>query len=463
MSETRREYLKRITLVLDEIEQHLDEDLSLSRLAEKAHYSPYHFHRVFLTIVGEHLQVYVNRKRIERIASILLVDTDRPLKDLAYTYGFNSDNSFSRAFKKYYGVSPTTFRAEGKEVLRKIGIEPFSSEKYLWSIDNLLQWMNMNARITITERPAVRLASLSTIGEVEKIGSMFQRLMDWGDQQGVLATTDFNAITLYHDNPHVTQTSDLRISAGVTIDRSIAADGEIRELTLESGIYAVGRFEIVGAEIATAWKGMCTWVIDQDLEFRDGHYFEVYHNDHTTHPEGKFILDICIPIHPSDRFPLGVPQVVTLADESSCDPAPGYHELIGFMKDLRAHLQQVYELGYRFGSIYRGHPEYSYFSLSPEPLKVLKLKYVIVLDHKKREVSICLSGQNKSIRKKYWTLFQDSNWDRYPLVKSIDDSLYILDHVMVKNASLSDKQGLIDRIEEEADQFMNEMTEILVS
>ena len=105
MSETGREYLKRIDGVVDYIEANLDADLTLAHLSEKSYYSPYHFHRVFSIVVGEKVNEFVNRKRIERIASILLVEQNIPLKDLAYKYGFNSDNSFSKTFKRYYSIT----------------------------------------------------------------------------------------------------------------------------------------------------------------------------------------------------------------------------------------------------------------------------------------------------------------------------------------------------------------------
>jgi len=168
MNQTRHEYLKRINFVLDFIEQNLDIDLSLNYLSEQAHYSPYHFHRVFSTVVGERLNEYINRKRIERIASILLVKQNSALKDLAYQYGFNSDNSFSRAFKKYYGISPTEFKSQGKTLLSKIGIEPFSNEKYICSIDSTKQWIKMNAQITIQELHELKLASISHTGAFDK-------------------------------------------------------------------------------------------------------------------------------------------------------------------------------------------------------------------------------------------------------------------------------------------------------
>jgi len=168
LNRTREEYIKRINYVLDFIEKNLEADLSLESLSQKAYYSPYHFHRVFSTIIGEPLNQYVNRKRIERIASILLTNSTIPIKDLVYTYGFNNESSFSRTFKKHYGISPTKFKSEGKNTFSKIGIEVFTTEKYICSIDNLKKWIEMNAQIVVTELQEIKLAGIMHIGEFEK-------------------------------------------------------------------------------------------------------------------------------------------------------------------------------------------------------------------------------------------------------------------------------------------------------
>lgn len=465
MNETRREYLKRINFVLDFIEKNLDTDLSLEFLAEKANYSPYHFHRVFLTVVDERLNTFINRKRIERIASILLVEQNIPLNDLAYTYGFNSHNSFSRAFKKYLGTSPTKFKSEGKKLLRKIGIEPFSTERYICSIDNTKQWIKMNAQITVKEVSELKLACISHIGKFEKAGTMFQKLMEWGHQKEVLATSNFKAITIYHDNPNVTQTSKLRFSTCITINKNINADGEIRQLTIQKGIYAVGHFEIKAAEISKAWKSMCIWVIESGYEFRDGDYFEMYHNDHTTHPEQKFILDICIPLKRTDNIKLGQVNNVDFSrhqeHNSQCEKKIDYHQLISYMKEIRSFFHKEYETQFKLGNIYQGNPNYSYFSLTPEELKKLKLKFVIILNHKTLCFSICLSGQNKSIRKKYWDIFSGSDWNKYHLATSINDSLSIIDKTIIENPDFNNIVNLIEQIEKESLNFMNEIKGIL--
>ncbi len=464
MNETRREYLKRINFVLDFIENNLDIDLSLDYISKKAHYSPYHFHRVFLAVVNERLNEFINRKRIERIASIILVEPDVPFNDLAYKYGFNSDSSFSRAFKKYYGISPTRFRTEGKEILSKIGIESFSIEKYICSIDHIRQWMNMNAQITIKEFPELKLAGISHIGVFDKADMMFQRLMQWGYQKQVLDTSNFKAVTVYHDNPNVTYTPKLRFSTCVTISKNINPDGEIRQINLDKGLYAVGHFEIKAEEISKAWKNMCIWVIENGYEFRDGDYFEVYHNDHRNHPEQKIIIDICIPLERTEQIKLDTTRNVELSNKENNNQSKkslDFHQLIAYMKELRTFFSKQYEASFSFGNIYLQSPDYSYFSLTTEELKKQKLKFVIILDHKTLCFSICLSGQNKSIRKKYWKIFKDSDWSKYHLAESIDNSLSIIDQIIVENPNFDDKRSLTQKIEIESIKFIKELRDTL--
>jgi len=468
-SETRLAYIKRINYVLDFIEKNLDADLSLDQMAERSHYSPYHFHRTFSTIIGEKLNEFVNRKRIERIAAILLTGVDKPIKELAYHYGFNSESSFSRSFKQYYGISPTRFKSEGKSVLSKIGIEPFTTEKYICSIDHINNWIEMNAQITIMELQEVMLAAIMHIGSPDNMGGMYQKLMKWGAEKDVLPGANFKAITIYHDNPHVTQSSKIRFSACITINKAIEAEGDIRPLTIPKGLYAIGSFEITAMEFPMAWKSMNTWVLDNDYRFRDGDYFELYHNDHHTHPEQKFIIDICIPLESSDHIKLdGNSKAASIADLPNVKKLVSQREervddrrLVMYMQELKAFFQKEYNPDFIVRNTYHGSMDYSYLPLTTEELRKQKLKFVIILNLKLMRFEICLSGQNKSIRKKYWELFKGSSWDKYHLAESIDDSLSIIDHVIVEKPDFDHVTSLTQQIERESLIFINEIRGIL--
>ncbi|MBN2270431.1 MAG: helix-turn-helix transcriptional regulator, partial [Sedimentisphaerales bacterium] len=69
-------YKERILRVLVFIQKNLDRELCLDDLAKIAHFSPYHFHRIFTGMVGESLKEHVRRLRLER-AAMRLKHTDR--------------------------------------------------------------------------------------------------------------------------------------------------------------------------------------------------------------------------------------------------------------------------------------------------------------------------------------------------------------------------------------------------
>lgn len=70
----REDYTARINRVIDYIEANIDKDLSLEELANVAHFSPFHFHRIFSAMVGETLNGFTQRIRIEKAAAKLVLN-----------------------------------------------------------------------------------------------------------------------------------------------------------------------------------------------------------------------------------------------------------------------------------------------------------------------------------------------------------------------------------------------------
>lgn len=138
-----------------------------------------------------------------------------------------------------------------------------------------------------------------------------------------------------------------------------------------------------------------------------------------------------------------------------------YHQYVQFMKELKSFFNKEYLSDYKTGKINQASKDYTYFSLTPEELKLQKLKFVIIYDHIPNSFTICLSGQNKSIRKETWQLFKGSDWDKYHLSESINNSLMIIDHKIIEGADFSDKNKLTLKIEKESILFMNDLKEVL--
>jgi AraC family transcriptional regulator len=109
----RADYIKRVNQAIDHILQHLDQPLRLDDLASIAGFSSFHFHRVFRSLVGEPLNQFVKRLRLERALTMMSREGTRSLTDVALSCGFSSSSDFSRTFKQRYGMAPSAFDVRG--------------------------------------------------------------------------------------------------------------------------------------------------------------------------------------------------------------------------------------------------------------------------------------------------------------------------------------------------------------
>lgn len=97
--------------VVDFVQAHLGQDLSLEVLAQQSGYSAYHFSRLFRQTTGESPHQFVVRQRIER-ARQLLEDPDVPLAHVALASGFASQSHLTEHFKRHFGMTPRVYRRE---------------------------------------------------------------------------------------------------------------------------------------------------------------------------------------------------------------------------------------------------------------------------------------------------------------------------------------------------------------
>lgn len=102
-------YFKKIQEAVDYIEENLSGDLSLEILAKKFSFSKYHFHRLFLSIVGKPLMGYVQERRLSQAAHQLIFSNQTVTK-IALELNYGSPDVFERAFKRRYGLNPLEYR-----------------------------------------------------------------------------------------------------------------------------------------------------------------------------------------------------------------------------------------------------------------------------------------------------------------------------------------------------------------
>ena len=98
-----------IEMVIDYIENNLDGKIDLETVANEIHYSKYHLHRMFTSTVGMTIHDYVQRRQLTEAAK-LLVFSDKPIIEIAFICGYESQQAFSSIFKSMYKIPPAEYR-----------------------------------------------------------------------------------------------------------------------------------------------------------------------------------------------------------------------------------------------------------------------------------------------------------------------------------------------------------------
>ena len=220
--------------VLIYIQSHLADDLSLEQMAGQADLSPYHFHRVFHSAVGETLKQYTQRLRLEQAAYHLKIQ-DASILDIALNAGFNNHETFSRAFKRWFGVSPRDYRESFGRALQ-------DRRTAVRTLLNKLATDYQLSRVTIKKLNPLPVAFIRHLGSYLTVDvSLFDRLHQWADREG-LYTGENLFLGVGHDDPNVTPIDKVRYDLCLTVPERFRAAGEVGFQTLSGGYLAAADY-----------------------------------------------------------------------------------------------------------------------------------------------------------------------------------------------------------------------------
>ena len=317
---SRANYIARINRVVDHIDAHLSESLTLEALAEVAHFSPFHFHRLFSALTGETLADCIRRRRLERAASSLIQNQKTPVLDTALNVGFSSAEVFSRNFRQHFGITPTAWRkGDWKTWATKQKTENFPCDELRGnSPEEIEKWLKRHDESFATHRnmlkahamevalerfPDEHVAYLRHVGPYYSPGVLatWQKLDRWIHVQA-LDHPPRNRYAIPHDSPGITPASRCRYDASVAIDPGQKVSGEIGTQTIPGGLYACGQFRGSPNAISFSWQWMfAVWLPNSGYQYDARPCFELHPGDIDWAKVTDFLeYRICIPIKTLD-------------------------------------------------------------------------------------------------------------------------------------------------------------------
>ena len=232
------DYVERVNRAIDHIVRNLAQPLRLEEVSEAACFSPFHFHRVFKALLGETLNQFVKRQRLERACYLMSHAPERSLTEVALDCGFSSSSDFSRSFKQRYGAPPSLFDLVTFRNSRRGEFERFlSSQDGGPRCTTLPAGQNPDGfEVQLRDLPARTVAYIRVLDPYREgvAQAACERLLAWAIERGL---ADGQWLGYMWDEPEIVALEDCRYDVALVVD-DVAAAGEI------------GRFEFPPMRVA---------------------------------------------------------------------------------------------------------------------------------------------------------------------------------------------------------------------
>jgi AraC family transcriptional regulator len=303
-SRSRLEYQNRVNRVIDHIQAHRADDLSLEVLAQVAAFSPFHFHRVFKGVTGENLKEYVQRVRLEWAASALIAWSHDDVTGIALDSGFQSASAFARAFKERFGMTATEWRSGGfaawsKE--RQADRNPGQADRKDCDAADGGDGQAVPMNATVKTLPGYRIAYMRHVGPYGAGGAipqLWMRLMRWAQARD-LWTADRLCVGVAPDDPRIVAPEKCRYDAGIVVPSGVVTDTQVNVVDLQGGKFVCVPFTGTGADIGAAWDRLfAEWMPRSGYQPDDGPFLELYPGDAWDERTGVVRCELCTPVRP---------------------------------------------------------------------------------------------------------------------------------------------------------------------
>ena len=295
-------YLASIQRVLKTIDEHIDEELCLERLAEVAYFSKYHFHRIFKGAVGETLQNYVSRRRLERAVFYLKHQPQWSVTEVALRVGYQSPEHFSRSFKKKFGFSARQYSRESaleSESLKNSKIYQELSEESFYHVyqqSRALPKSDFVVHIKDRETTDIAFISESFGDDGSPLVAAYLELMDWLETQSFMGP-QLQRFAISRNDIEVTPAEQYRLEFCASIPKGTKNSGRVQLGQIQGGLYALIPVKGDIHKVAQAWDYLYkNWLPRSQFFPRDEPALEIFLQGPETIGWDQFDLEIGVPV-----------------------------------------------------------------------------------------------------------------------------------------------------------------------
>ncbi len=258
---------------------HLSEPVDLEAMADVACLSKFHFTRVFTAHLQETPFEFLTRTRLELAARKLAFMPQGSVTLLAFNCGFSNPQSFSRAFRRRFGFTPTAFRSANTGTFDGfVHDNPLRRDVHAPSIlqeDSTFR----SPPVSIVRRPPYLVAYLRHRGSYSNTGAIlatYLKLHHWTETIGLRAE-ESAYLGISHSNAQITPARSCIYDVCVAVPDGVVEDDVVSIQRVPGGVYAVMPVKLRRDQIAGAWEYLLShWLPDNAIAPRLGPHYEYY-------------------------------------------------------------------------------------------------------------------------------------------------------------------------------------------
>lgn len=240
---SKQRYVARLERVLDYIQRHLDEPLDLATLSRVAATSPFHFHREFTASTGLPLHRLVQLMRLQRASRRLVYEREVSITTIGLDAGFANAESFSRAFRKLQGQTPSAFRRAPDWQAWQVTL-PFKQPEESHAM-----------QVELVDFPRTLIAALEHRGPEHLSHKTTMKFIDWRRSVGIKPDQG-QTYGIHYTDPVNTLPEDYRFDIAVSIAAPVAPN-EFGVITKEIPAGRCARVRHLGSR---HWIGAAEWL-----------------------------------------------------------------------------------------------------------------------------------------------------------------------------------------------------------